>query len=79
MKGEKTFNSVQFSKTDNAEFYKVLRRRVNEYFKSANISRHANGNMIFKTICMMSLYLTPFVLILVLLIFFLSCESCCDG
>mgnify|MGYP001215201712 FL=1 len=66
MKGEKAFNSVQFSKTDNAEFYKVLRRRVNEYFKKGNISRHANGSMVFKTICMMSLYLTPFILILVL-------------
>ena len=66
MKAEKTFDTVQFSKTDNAEFYKVLRRRVNEYFKKGNISRHANGKMVFKTICMMSLYLVPFVLILVL-------------
>ena len=66
MKAEKTFDTVQFSKTDNAEFYKVLRRRVNEYFKKGNISRHANASMVFKTVCMIAMYLTPFILILVL-------------
>lgn len=48
------------------EFYKVLRKRVNNYFKENGISRHANANMVVKTIFMISLYVIPFVLILTL-------------
>ena len=66
MKGEKSFSSVHFVKGNKADFYKVLRQRVNEYFKKEKISRHANGNMVFKTICMLSLYLVPFILMLTL-------------
>ena len=66
MKGEKSFSSVHFVKGNKADFYKVLRQRVNEYFKKEKISRHANGNMVFKTICMLSLYLAPFILMLTL-------------
>jgi linoleoyl-CoA desaturase len=58
--------SIKFSGHQNEEFYKVLRKRVNEYFKINNISRHANANMVIKTIFMMSLYLVPFVLLLTL-------------
>ncbi|MFM7683728.1 MAG: fatty acid desaturase family protein [Bacteroidota bacterium] len=54
------YTNVTFSKEHNSEFYKVLRQRVNDYFKSRNISRHANGAMVFKTICMMLIYLIPF-------------------
>lgn len=57
-------NSVKFNKTQNEEFYKVLRKRVNEYFKENNISRFANLNMVLKTIFMICLYLVPFILIL---------------
>jgi linoleoyl-CoA desaturase len=46
------------------DFYKVLRKRVNAYFKDNNISRHANANMVVKSIFMISLYLVPFILIL---------------
>ena len=66
MESNSGFSSVQFVKGNNAEFYKVLRQRVNEYFKKGNISRHANSAMVFKTICMLTLYLAPFVLILTL-------------
>ena len=48
------------------DFYKVLRKRVNSYFKENNISRHANANMVLKTIFMIALYVAPFVLILTL-------------
>ncbi len=57
-------NQVKFDKVQNEEFYKVLRKRVNQYFKENNISRFANFNMVLKTIFMISLYLVPFVLIL---------------
>jgi linoleoyl-CoA desaturase len=57
--------TVRFTGTTNADFYKVLRSRVNNYFKEKNISRHANANMVVKTIFMLTLYLAPFVFILI--------------
>ena len=66
MKAQSVFSSIKYAKGGNAEFYKVLKQRVNEYFKKEKVSRHANFSMIFKTICMITLYLTPFVLILTL-------------
>ena len=56
--------SVRFAKNHNEEFYKVLRQRVNDYFKSNNISRYANVNMVLKTIFMIALYFIPFILML---------------
>jgi linoleoyl-CoA desaturase len=58
--------SVKFSGSHNEEFYKVLKSRVSEYFKSNNISRYANSSMVIKTIAMMLIYLVPFVLLLTL-------------
>jgi len=56
------FNSnVTFAKTHNEEFHKVLRKRVGDYFKTKNISRHA---MVFKTIAMLTFYLTPLCFLL---------------
>lgn len=56
------FKQVKFTQTHNEDFYKVLRKRVNQYFKENNVSRYANANMVFKTIFMVSLYLVPFIL-----------------
>lgn len=56
--------NIRFTGTTNTEFYKVLRSRVNNYFKEKNISRHANSTMVIKTIAMLAMYLVPFVLIL---------------
>ncbi|MFY7943770.1 MAG: fatty acid desaturase family protein, partial [Crocinitomicaceae bacterium] len=58
-------SKVTFSKEHNTEFYKVLRQRVSDYFKTNNISRHANSAMVFKTICMMLIYLIPYALLFV--------------
>lgn len=55
---------VKFNNQDRPEFYKALRSRVNKYFKDKQITRHANMNMVFKTIFMLTLYLTPLVLML---------------
>lgn len=54
------YKNVRFTGVDTTEFYKVLRSRVNSYFKENNISRHANTNMVVKTIFMLTLYLFPF-------------------
>ena len=49
------YQKVSFSKDHNSEFYKVLRHRVNDYFKTRNITRHANATIVFKTIALLSL------------------------
>lgn len=59
-------NSQSETSPQHEEFYKVLRKRVNNYFKENGISRHANANMVVKTIFMISLYVIPFVLMLTL-------------
>lgn len=45
------------------DFVATLNKRVNEYFKTKNIAKHANGEMVFKTIFMFALFLTPYLLI----------------
>lgn len=57
-------NQVKFSPTHNEEFYKTLRKRVMDYFKNTGKSRHANANMVAKTLFMCALYLVPFTLVL---------------
>jgi linoleoyl-CoA desaturase len=54
---------VRFVGNEGRDFQQTLTKRVNEYFKSNNISRNANGYMYFKTVFMFALYLTPLVLI----------------
>lgn len=42
---------VRFKSTPRKDqFIRVLRERVNEYFETRGISKHANGEMIFKTV-----------------------------
>ena len=57
------FKSIKFD-NKNSEFVKVLRKKVNEYFKERNISKHANFNMFMKTIFMISIYFVPFSFII---------------
>lgn len=53
---------IRFNQKDRPEFYKTLNKRVNEYFTQQGISKHANVNMVLKTIFMFTLYFAPFVL-----------------
>lgn len=46
------------------EFFNTLNQRVTAYFKTNNISRNANAEMVIKTIVMFSLYFVPYVIIL---------------
>ena len=59
---------VKFAKDHNEDFYKVLQKRVNDYFKNSNIARHGNAQMFFKSIVMVALYLVPYFLMLFYLI-----------
>lgn len=53
----------RFSK-DKAEFLIVLRQRVNDYFKTHEISRNANSIMVLKTVMALSIFVSPFIIIL---------------
>jgi len=56
--------NIKFSQSIGREFDGTLKKRVRDYFKDNNISKHANLNMVFKTVFMISLYLVPFILML---------------
>jgi len=56
--------AVKFNVDDRPEFYQVLRKRVNKHFQENNISKHANFEMIFKTVFMVCLYFVPLALML---------------
>ena len=57
---------IRFSSKNSLEneFATVLKKKVQEYFTSNNISMNANAAMVIKTIIMVSIYVVPFVLLL---------------
>ncbi len=55
---------VKFNTKDRPEFFRELHRRVNQYFRDNQISKHANFNMVFKTTFMLALYSIPLVIML---------------
>ncbi|WP_276373313.1 acyl-CoA desaturase [Chryseolinea sp. H1M3-3] len=55
-------SAIKFSSA-RADFFTTLNHRVNDYFKSNNISRYANAQMKFKTVFMFALYAVPYYLI----------------
>ncbi len=57
-------SSVKFNIQERPEFFKELRKRVNNYFKENNKTVYANFNMKFKTAFMLSLYFVPLILML---------------
>lgn len=50
----------RFNNSAEREFSQVLTRRVNDYFKSQKFGRHANLQMVLKTIFMLSLFFIPY-------------------
>jgi len=54
----------KFNRTEQPDFFKVLNKRVNQYFKENNISKKANMSMVIKTIFMLSLYFIPLIMML---------------
>ena len=58
------YTPVRFNKNDKPEFFKELNKRVNNYFKENDISKHANSSMVFKTFFMIGLYLIPYFLMI---------------
>jgi linoleoyl-CoA desaturase len=54
----------KFSRTADTEFAKILKGRVADYFKEKRISKNGNAGMVVKSITLVLLYLTPFILII---------------
>ena len=57
-------NKVKFVCPDRNEFFATVRKRVDLYFAEHKLSKHANGEMIFKSVILISLYVGPFILLL---------------
>ena len=57
------FIKPRFSHEKQAEFFKTLKNRVNNYFQENQLSMSGGQKMIGKIIFMFTLYLTPFILI----------------
>lgn len=55
---------LKFSKEQNNDFFVVLRKRVNDYFKDNKIKKTWNPNMVVKTIFMLSLYFVPYAFLM---------------
>jgi linoleoyl-CoA desaturase len=50
--------------TTRRDFAATLNKRVNDYFKMNNLTRHANTEMVIKTVFMFAAYFVPYSLIL---------------
>ena len=61
-----TKQTLSFSRTDSAKFFRTLNKRVNSYFKDNNIKRTGNWKLYTKTIVMFTLLLAPLVMVLTL-------------
>ena len=49
------FKAVSFNR-DKSTFVKTLKKRVDNYFKENKISKHANFNMVLKTVLLVLFY-----------------------
>lgn len=56
--------NIKFQNAANDPFYNDLRRRVDEYFATNNISKNANAAMVLKTIILLSAYFAPYAMML---------------
>ena len=59
-----TYINIKYSNNMNTDFISLLRMRVKKYFDNQNLSRYANLNMVVKTVFMLTLYLTPYILVI---------------
>ncbi len=58
--------ALSFSRTDSANFFRTLNKRVNSYFKENNIKRTGDWRIWVKTIVMFTIFLVPYFLLLTL-------------
>lgn len=53
----------KFSKASGLDFSKTLKRRINDYFKTNNLSKYGNGNMVIKTLFMLAVFFIPLIVV----------------
>ncbi|MCH2235034.1 MAG: acyl-CoA desaturase [Crocinitomicaceae bacterium] len=56
--------NLSFSRSQKEDFAATVKKRVAEYFKSNSISKYGSNQMVFKSITMLLLFLTPLALII---------------
>ncbi|KUO67681.1 MAG: fatty acid desaturase [Lutibacter sp. BRH_c52] len=59
-----TSNTIIFSRTEKAIFFKTLNKRVNAYFKENELKRTGNWKLYTKAVIMFGLFLAPLIVIL---------------
>ncbi len=57
---QKTKGQVKFIPKEKTDFFHVLKNRVDQYFINNNVTKHANAQMVIKTIVLLLGYLIPF-------------------
>jgi linoleoyl-CoA desaturase len=58
------YPTVKFSPKDPANFYRLLRKRVNGYFKENNIKKTGNAKMYVKTAIILMMFFVPYFVML---------------
>jgi linoleoyl-CoA desaturase len=56
---------IRFINKDKNQFFNILRKRIDEHFTENRISKHADSQMVIKTVVLLSAYILPFIFILV--------------
>ncbi len=59
-----TSSTISFSRTDKANFFRMLNKRVNAYFKENKLKRTGNWKLYTKAIIMFGIFLVPLIIIL---------------
>lgn len=55
---------VKFARPDTSQFFTTVRRNVNAYFTENKVSKNGDHRMVIKTISMLLIYFTPYLLIM---------------
>ena len=55
---------IRFNNKINREFSEEVKEEVNTYFKNKNLSKHANAEMVLKTVIILSIYFGSYLLLL---------------
>jgi linoleoyl-CoA desaturase len=56
-------NYPRFVAKNKTDFFPTLQKRVNGYFKQNNLSKHANAEMVIKSVIMISLFVLPLLMV----------------
>ena len=57
--------SIKFVDSEKSQFFSILKSRVDQYFQKNQLSKHANGFMIFKTVFYLTLSALCYTLIII--------------